>query len=222
MTQAFPGLDERVSDIRQELARIGRSDTRIIAVTKGFGIEAWDAATAAGLDVVGESYAQELQAKLDSAAERDGTDTEPIGPSIHFIGRIQRNKVRKVADRVDLWHSVARPEILREVGKRAPGASVLLQMAVADDPTKDGIAAAEIDEMLEVAAEADVEVRGLMTIGVLDDADATRAAFREVARLADAHGLAERSMGMSNDWRDAAAEGATLLRLGSVLFGPRP
>ena len=206
-------IEDRLGEIRDELARIGRPDARIIAVTKGFGVEAWHAARELGLDIVGESYAQELQAKL---AEQDDR------PTIHFIGRIQRNKVRKVSDDVELWHSVARPEILAELGKRRPGTRALLQLSVADDPTKDGITAAEIPAMLEVAAEADVRVEGFMTIGVHGDAAASAAAFEEVDRLAEAYGVPERSMGMSNDWRDAAAAGATLLRLGSVLFGARP
>jgi pyridoxal phosphate enzyme (YggS family) len=206
-------IEDRLGEIRDELARIGRPDVRIIAVTKGFGVEAWNVARDLGLDIVGESYAQELQAKLAEPDDR---------PTIHFIGRIQRNKVRKVIDDVALWHSVARPEILTELGKRRPGARALLQLSVADDPTKDGITAAEIPSMLEVAEAADVRVEGFMTIGVQGDAAASAAAFHEVDRLAEAHGVAERSMGMSNDWRDAAAAGATLLRLGSVLFGPRP
>ena len=206
-------IEDRLGEIRDELARIGRPDVRIIAVTKGFGVEAWNVARDLGLDIVGESYAQELQAKLAEPDDR---------PTIHFIGRIQRNKVRKVIDDVALWHSVARPEILTELGKRRPGARALLQLSVADDPTKDGITAAEIPSMLEVAEAADVRVEGFMTIGVQGDAAASAAAFHEVDRLAEAHGVPERSMGMSNDWRDAAAAGATLLRLGSVLFGPRP
>jgi len=206
-------IEDRLGEIRDELARIGRPDVRIIAVTKGFGVEAWNVARDLGLDIVGESYAQELQAKLAEPDDR---------PTIHFIGRIQRNKVRKVIDDVALWHSVARPEILTELGKRRPGARALLQLSVADDPTKDGITGAEIPSMLEVAEAADVRVEGFMTIGVQGDAAASAAAFHEVDRLAEAHGVAERSMGMSNDWRDAAAAGATLLRLGSVLFGPRP
>lgn len=209
----FAEIEDRLGTIRGELDRIGPAGARIIAVTKGFGPEAWQAAARLGLDIVGESYAQELQSKLAEA---------PDHPTVHFIGRIQRNKVRKIADHVELWHSVARPEIVAEIGKRRPGSRVLLQLSVADDPTKDGITAAAIPEMLEAASAADVVVEGFMTIGVHGDAEASKAAFVEVDRLATVHGLAERSMGMSNDWRDAAAAGATLLRLGSVLFGPRP
>ncbi len=212
----FAEIEQQLGDVREELGRIGRPDARIIAVTKGFGVDAWEMAHRLGLDIVGESYAQELQSKLGELP------ADAVAPKTHFIGRIQRNKVRKVIDDVDLWHSVARPEILTELGKRRPGSRALLQLSVADDPTKDGITSDQIESMLEVAADADVHVDGFMTIGVQGDAAASAAAFREVDRLADHHGLAERSMGMSNDWRDAAAAGATLLRLGSVLFGARP
>ena len=150
-------IQDRLGTIQDELQTFGRPDVRIIAVTKGFGIEAWTAARELGLDTVGESYAQELQAKLAEG---------PPEVSVHFIGRIQRNKVRKVIESVDLWHSVARPEILTELGRRRPGARALLQMSVADDPTKDGITADQLPMMLEAAEAAAVVVDGLMTIGV--------------------------------------------------------
>jgi len=141
---------------------------------------------------------------------------------LHFIGRMQRNKVRKIADTVDVWHSVDRPELLSEIGKRSPGAKVLIQVNPSGDPTKAGVEPAEVPMMLSQAERDGVVPIGLMTIGVQDDPEATRRAFVDVDALAAEFGLTERSMGMSGDYLDAAAAGATMLRLGSVLFGPRP
>ncbi|MGI9607988.1 MAG: YggS family pyridoxal phosphate-dependent enzyme [Acidimicrobiales bacterium] len=206
-------ISDRVAEVRTKLDEVGRPDTRIVAVTKGFGPDTVAAARAAGLTEFGESYAQELEEKTPAF---EGIDR------MHFIGRIQRNKVRRIASVVDLWHSVARESVLREIAKRRDDATVLLQIRIGDDETKDGIGPGQIEDMLVLGSELGVEVRGLMTIGVRDDADGTRRAFEELRVLADRHDLSELSMGMSADYLDAAAAGATILRLGSVLFGPRP
>lgn len=204
---------ERVAAIREDITSFGRSEVKIVAVTKGFDRSAIDCARRVGVHDVGENYAQEILEKAD-ALEGD--------MNVHFMGRIQRNKVRKIIDYVDLWHSVARPEILVELGKRADAPHALIQVRPIEDPTKDGVRPEELESMLEVAATNNVTVRGLMTIGLLGDAAATRQCFVELDRLADQYGLAERSMGMSGDFRDALEAGSTMLRVGSVLFGDRP
>ena len=213
MTGALPGdFAERLAVVRDDIARLGRDDARLIAVTKAFAADLVADAIEAGVADIGESYAQELVQKGDAFD----------GATVHFIGRLQRNKVRKIADRVDWWHSVARAEIVAEIGKRAPGAQILLQVNAAADPTKAGIEPTEVHELLDVAAASGVVVRGLMTIGVLGDAGATRQAFVETRALADDLGLVECSMGMSGDYRDALEAGSTMIRVGSVLFGDRP
>lgn len=204
---------ERLSTVQADVAAVGRVDVRIVAVTKGFDRSAIDAARRVGLLDVGENYAQEVMEKSDAI----GDDL-----TMHFIGRIQRNKVRKISDQVSLWHSVARPEIVQELAKRNASARMLIQVRPHGDPTKDGVPPEEIEAMLAMADDLGVSVEGLMTIGVLGDEVATRRCFEEVGRLADEFGLAERSMGMSGDYRDALEAGATILRLGSLLFGPRP
>lgn len=204
-------LEERLAVVRAELAGIGRDEIKIIAVTKGFPASVVELARAAGLDDIGESYAQDLLEKVDSYT----------GATLHFIGRIQRNKVRKVADVVDLWHSVDRVEILDEIAKRSEGARVLLQVNPVENPTKAGVDPAEVPEMLDRASSLGLIVEGLMTIGIQDDPSGSRTAFAAVDRLADEYGLAERSMGMSADYMDAAAAGSTMIRLGTSLFGPR-
>jgi len=199
--------------VQNDIEKFGQRDVKIVAVTKGFDRSAIDCAARIGMGNIGENYAQELREKLPV----------PDGVQTHFIGRIQRNKVRKIADSVDLWHSVSRPEVLVEISKRSSQrARVLIQVVAAGDPTKDGIEPQELESMLEVAREHGVEVAGLMTIGVLGDPTRSRDSFVETARLADEFGLVERSMGMSGDYRDALAAGSSILRLGSLLFGARP
>jgi pyridoxal phosphate enzyme (YggS family) len=206
--EAFAGSLEAV---RADVDASGRDDVRIVAVTKGFGPAEIDLARDHGLFDIGESYAQELLGK-----------EIPDDVRVHFIGRIQRNKVRKIADRVEMWHSVARAEILTEIAKRVDGARVLVQVRPSGDTTKDGIEPGELAAMLALAEEQGVEVAGLMAMGVHGDPSATRAVFAATRELGRSHGLVELSMGMSGDYRIALDEGATMLRLGSVLFGPRP
>ncbi len=206
-------IAENLATVRADTVAAGREDVRIIAVTKGFDRSAIDAARRIGIVDVGENYAQEVIEKADAL----GDDL-----TMHFIGRIQRNKVRKISEHVALWHSVARPEIITELAKRSESPRMLIQVRPHGDETKDGVDPSDIDMMLETAGDVGVAVDGLMTIGVLGDAEATRRCFDEVARLADEFGLPERSMGMSGDYRDALEAGATILRLGSLLFGPRP
>lgn len=219
MTTSDDVVSERLDEVREQIERLGRSDVTVIAVTKGFDRSAIDCAQRLGLRDIGENYAQELLGKVD-ALEPD--------TRVHFMGRIQRNKVRKLVADVDVWHSIARPEILAEIAKRQDASSdegsagLLIQVRPHDDESKDGIAPSQIEDMLDKAEQAGVDVAGLMTIGVLGDPVATRKAFEEVDRLAERYGLAERSMGMSADYRDALDAGSTMLRLGSVLFGQRP
>ena len=215
-SRAISRTDEEVikalAEVQRTIESVGRRDVTIVAVTKGFDRSAIECAARIGLGDIGENYAQELQEKSPL----------PEGMRGHFIGRIQRNKVRKVASSVSLWQSVARPEILIEIAKRSERPQALIQVVAADDSTKDGVGPSEIENMLEVAQLHGVEITGLMTIGVLGDAERTRESFAQTARLADEFGLAERSMGMSGDYRDALAAGSTMLRLGSLLFGQRP
>ena len=203
---------ERLGDVRNAVSELGRTDVQIVAVTKGFDVSAVQAVKRLGLTQIGENYAQEL-------AEKSG---EFDDLTVNFLGRIQRNKVRKVHEYVDLWQSVARPEILTEIAKRSPGARVLIQIQPEGDDSKDGVRPEQLDHMFELASEQGVEITGLMTIGVHGDEDRTDQCFREVIALADEYEVAVRSMGMSGDYRLALAAGSNMLRLGSTLFGPRP
>lgn len=205
------GAAERV---RERITAAGGDPerVRILAVTKGHGADAVRAAAAAGLVDVGESYAQELVAK---AEELD------IYVRWHMIGRLQRNKVRQVAAFVHLWQSIDRLSLAGEVARHAPGAAVLVQVNVSGAEQQGGCPPERVAAVVEGCTDLGLDVRGLMAIGPMGPPETSRAAFRTVRELADRLGLPERSMGMSGDLEAAVAEGSTLVRIGTALFGPR-
>ena len=225
----FGALPERLAHVRAEIARrqaaAGRTDpVTIVAVTKGFGLEAVEAALAAGLADVGENRVQEALEKLDT----------PVGRQAkwHLVGHLQRNKAKHVAGRFALIHSVDSAELAEELDKRASthGAKqrVLLQVNVAGEAQKSGCAPAEAPGLARrVAAQPHLALEGLMTIAPFtDDRDVQRRTFRGLRVLRDAlqeEGLwlPTLSMGMSADYGIAVEEGTTVIRLGTVLFGPR-
>jgi PLP dependent protein len=211
-------LPERLAAVRGRVERAGGDPERItlVAVTKGFGADVVRAALDAGLRDVGESYVQELTAK---AADLSGDGTVPTW---HFVGRLQRNKVRKAAPHVGLWHSVDRLSLGTEIARWAPGAAVLAQVNATGEETKGGCPPDQVPALLDGLADVGLDVRGLMAIGPPGPPEDARPAFRLVRSLAEKHGLAEVSMGMTGDLEVAVEEGATIVRVGTALFGPRP
>jgi pyridoxal phosphate enzyme (YggS family) len=194
---------------RIEAAGGDPEQVRIVAVTKGFGPDAVAAALAAGHTDLGENYAQELITKL--------TD----GVTWHFLGPVQRNKVKALAPHVALWQAVDRPGAGTEIARRAPGAAVLVQLNVVDDPDRPGVAPIDAPLLVRFLTDLGLDVRGVMAVGAIDPTEA-RAGFRTARRLADDMGLPVRSMGMSDDLEIAVEEGSTMVRVGRALFGPRP
>lgn len=193
----------------------------VVAVTKGFGPEAARLALAAGMTDLGENYAQELAAKA-AALAADPADPSRVRPRWHFIGRLQHNKVRAIASEVALWQSVDRVSLVDELAARAPGAAILVQVNAAGEEQKGGCPPGEVAGVVQRARAAGLDVRGLMTVAPAGDLQAARHAFRLVRSVADALGLPERSMGMTGDLDVAVAEGSTMVRVGTALFGPRP
>jgi pyridoxal phosphate enzyme (YggS family) len=192
--------------------RAGReaAAVRLVVVTKGVAPPVMQAAFDAGATDFGENRAQELLAK---APEIEGR------PTWHFIGRLQRNKVAGLAPLVDLWQSVDRVELGQAIARRAPGAAVLAEVNVADDPAKAGVAAGDAARLVDGLRSAGLSVGGLMTIPAAGQDP--RPAFARLAALAERLGLAELSMGMSDDFEVAVEEGATIVRVGRAIFGPR-
>lgn len=208
-------LTAALAEVRSRIERAGGDPdaVTIVAVTKTFGVDACQAALRAGLVHLGENRAQELVAKagqLDDASAR-----------WHFIGRLQTNKVRSLAPVVSLWESVDRAEVADEIARRAAGARVLVQVNISAEPQKGGCDPAVTAALVDRARAAGLDVAGLMGIGPLGPPEAARPGFRVLRSLADDLGLAERSMGMTADLDIAVQEGATMVRVGSALFGPR-
>ena len=201
---------ERIATAGGDVEHVG-----ILAVTKGHGIDAVRAALAAGLLDIGENYAQELAAKADELGDT------AAAPRWHFIGQLQRNKVRQVAHLVHLWQSVDRLRLGEEIVKRSPGASVLVEVNLTDDPNRGGTRPGLVPGLVDGLRDLGLQVRGLMAVGVTGTPGDVRAGFRTVRTLADELGLPERSMGMSGDLELAVEEGSTMVRVGSALFGPR-
>jgi pyridoxal phosphate enzyme (YggS family) len=216
--------DPQVDDVAERLdalrARIGRVARRfdhpveVLGVTKGHGPWAVTAAIAAGCDGIGENYAQELLAKRDALA----AGSLPV----HFIGRLQRNKVRQLVDVVDVWQSVDRAPLVDEIARRAPGARVLVQVDTSTDPGKGGCPVAEVPALVDRARTVGLDVAGLMTVGPTGSPpEAAAPGFEVVRRLVDDLGLTVCSMGMSADLEVAVEAGSTLVRIGTALFGAR-
>lgn len=217
MTVNVESVAERVAGLRSQIEQFATRSVRIVAVTKRFGPAAVEAALAAGVDDIGESYAQELVEKATALQTVGGRQ-----PRWHFVGHVQRNKVRTVANMVDLWHSVDSLRLGREIATRAPDAAVLVQVNLSRVSSQSGVAAADVHSLVDDLRELAVNVRGLMAIGAADDLAATATMFGRLRSLADDLELPECSMGMSADVKEALLAGSTLLRVGTGLFGARP
>jgi pyridoxal phosphate enzyme (YggS family) len=218
-TIVAPDLAARVADVRARIRAAAPDPDRVtlVAVTKGFGAGVVRDAVAAGLADCGESYVQELVAKAGELAATGGP-----APRWHAIGRLQRNKVRKAAPLVALWHSVDRAELGAEIARWAPGAAVLVQVNTAGEAAKGGCAPAEAPALVEDLAVRGLDVRGLMAMAPAGPPEGARPVFSAARDLRDRLGLAELSMGMTDDYEVALREGATIVRVGRGLFGPRP
>lgn len=226
-----PEIARRIAAVQARIAERATRPARLVAVTKGFELDAVAAALASGVGDIGENYAAHLVDKAEAVAARP--DEFDAAPRWHFIGHIQRNKVRKLAPHVALWHGVDRLSVADEIAKRAPGAKVLVQVATpgaAATAGRNGCEAGDVPLLVAQARDVGLDVIGLMAVGPSPAGfaaprgweEATRAAFRDVRALADQLELRETSMGMSADLDIALESGATMVRLGTALFGPRP
>jgi PLP dependent protein len=208
-------VGRRLEEVRARIRRAGRDPDQItvLAVTKGFPAAAVEAARACGLTDIGENYAQELVAKAALVTQ---------GVRWHFIGRVQTNKIRAVSGLVELWHAVDRPEVGVALARHQAGAKVLVQVNVSGEPTKGGCRPDQAAGLVDELRAGGLNVRGLMTVAPAGEPEAARMVFRRLAELAAALHLDELSMGMTADLEIAVQEGATIVRIGQALFGPRP
>ncbi len=194
---------------------------RIVAVTKGFDADAVTTALAAGLTDIGENYADELVAKAAAVANGPGPGAA-AAPVWHFLGAVQRNKVARLAPVVAWWQGVSRVEEGRAIARRAPGATVLVQVDVAGIPGRGGCPPDGVDILIGSLRDEDLDVAGLMAVGPPGPPEEARPGFTLVSEMADRLDLPVRSMGMSDDLEVALSEGSTMVRLGRALFGARP
>jgi pyridoxal phosphate enzyme (YggS family) len=196
--------------VRERIAATGRdpADVRVCAAIKYVAADQLGALAEAGIGIVGENRAQDLVEKQ----ERLGRDAFA---EWHFIGALQSRKVREIAPRVDLIQSVASYSALKQLDKH-PAPEVLVQVNVAREEGKAGIAP---DELGDFIARCPVPVGGLMTMPpFVERAEDSRPHFAALAELAAEHGLRELSMGTTQDFEVAVQEGATIVRLGTVLY----
>lgn len=211
----------RAKQVRARIHSAGGRDVRLVAVTKAFGADAVTAALACGLTDVGENYAQELLGKVAVVEDREPNESNE-SVRWHFLGRLQRNKVKALADHVHLWQSVDRAELGAEISRRAPGAGVLVQVNLSGEAQKGGCMWGELATLVAELGDMALDVRGLMGVGLEGPPEASRPGFRRLVETADELGLPERSIGMTADLEVAVEEGSTMVRVGQDLFGPRP
>lgn len=216
--------------MRQAAERAGRDpmSVRLVAASKTVDAARIRAAIAAGVTILGENYLQETRQKLGQLGQ--------AGVEWHLIGPLQRNKVRYVFDLFDMMHSLDRLELAEEINRRAERLgrrlSVLLEVNVGGEASKSGWTTADLlNDIRQLAALPHIQVRGLMTIPPpTSQPHEARPFFRQLRQLRDRlaqegyDGMTfdELSMGMTADYEVAIEEGATLVRVGTAIFGPRP
>jgi pyridoxal phosphate enzyme (YggS family) len=217
-------LDQVESRIAAAAARAGRqrSDILLLAVTKKFPAAAIRDAYALGLRDFGENYVQEFESKRDELADC-------AGARYHFIGHLQSNKTKKAAEIFDCIHTVDAAKIARRLDGDAlgrvpsPGIDVLIEVKLSSEPAKAGAAPGEVPALVEaIRGCSHLRLLGLMTMPPWsEDAEKSRPYFARLRELAGQNGLQHLSIGMSHDLEVAIEEGATMVRVGTALFGPR-
>ncbi len=222
---------ENLARVREEIAQAARqagrdpAEVKLVAVSKVHPAEAVRQALAAGQRLFGENYVQEAQAKIPQVGP---------GPRWHFIGHLQSNKAKIAAGLFDVIQTVDRVKLARALSRQAQAQGreleVLLQVNLGGEPQKSGCQAEEAAALAqEVASLPGLTLRGLMTMPpFFDDPDQARPIFAGLRELAEKlsrdlppGSMSELSMGMSGDFKAAIAEGATLVRIGTAIFGPR-
>jgi uncharacterized pyridoxal phosphate-containing UPF0001 family protein len=213
MRREFTGLDpsrvrSNLERVRERIAAAGRdpADVEVCAAIKYVAVDELGALAEAGIELVGENRAQDLVAKHERFGDAFAWD---------FIGALQSRKVKDVAPLVRLIHSVASESALRKL-EANPAPEILLEVNLAGEESKEGIDPGEIARFI---ADSPVPVTGLMTMPpFVEHAEENRPYFARLAELAAEHGLSRLSMGTTQDFEVAVAEGATIVRLGTVLY----
>ncbi len=205
-------IKERLEEINEIIDAKAQNPVTLIGVTKGFTHEEVNIASELGIKNFGENYAQELLTK-----------NPLVDPEIswHYIGQLQSNKIRKISHLVDVWHSVTSLKLAREIHKRNDQAQILLQVSLMGPSNSKGFEVEQLPQLISELRDMNIDISGLMTMGVPGDMVATRIVFKELRKLADTFELPECSMGMSDDFEIALESGASMIRVGSAIFGNR-
>jgi pyridoxal phosphate enzyme (YggS family) len=205
---------ERLDEVRARIASAARAAgqdadaVELVVVTKSAAMPQIRAAWDAGARDFGENRAQDLVPKAEAFVDEK--------PRWHFIGRLQRNKVKAVAPYVSLWQSVDREELAIEIARKSRVPDVLVQVSLAGEEQKGGCPPHELDRLIDATRAAGCSVQGLMTVPPASGDP--RPVFARLRALTDTAGLPVCSMGMSGDFEAAIAEGSTMVRVGSAIF----
>lgn len=216
-------LQERIDQLEERIARAvqragrKRPEITLLAVTKKFPATLIREAYALGLREFGENYVQEFEDKAPELAAL-------AGARYHLIGHLQSNKARAAAGLFQVIQTVDSPKIAQRLDQAGRPLEVLLEVKLSGEESKFGAASERLPELIDaVRACMNLRLLGLMTMPPWSgDAEQSRPYFRQLRELATRYGLRHLSMGMSHDLETAVEEGATILRIGTALFGPRP
>ena len=218
-------IAQNLARVREQIAaacrRAGRSpdEVTLVGVSKGFPAEAVAEACEAGLQDLGENRVQEAAAKIEALAATGRR------PRWHLIGHLQTNKAKTATGLFAIIHSVDSVRLAQALSRRAQEpVPMLLEVNAGQEAGKFGLAPQEVAAALrDIAPLPNMDVRGLMTMAPLtDEPESVRPVFRCLRELRDSLGLRELSMGMTGDFEVAIEEGATMVRVGRAIFGPRP
>lgn len=223
-------IESRLNDVKSRISAAAKEsgrepeDIKLIAVTKTYPIEAMNEAIRLGVTDIGENKPQEIRDKFDNVS--------PV--NWHLIGHLQTNKVKYIIDRCTLIHSVDSIKLMAEIDRQAQNHNrdidILIQVNISGEESKSGIAPDELPSLLEYAKNlTNTHVKGLMTIAPKCDIDEVSRHFSNMKELFDQTArqsyenvtMTELSMGMSGDFETAIKHGATMVRIGSLIFGPR-
>jgi len=215
-------LEQRLAEVRRRIARAADRAHRdpaqivLLAVTKVFPAQAIRDAYALGLREFGENYVQEFEGKLPEVSNL-------AGARFHLIGHLQSNKSARAAEIFQCIQTVDSPKLARRLDETGTPLDILLEVKLSPEQAKAGAAPEQLPDLIAaVRACANLRLLGLMTMPPWSaDQEQSRPYFRRLRELAAQHGLAHLSMGMSQDFEAAIAEGATIVRVGTALFGKR-
>jgi pyridoxal phosphate enzyme (YggS family) len=212
-------VEERIHSAIERAGR-RRSEVTLIAVTKKFPASAMLEAYALGLRHFGENYVQEFEAKHPALANLTGPGADA---AFHLIGHLQSNKTRIAAELFQVIETVDSEKLARRLNQTGTPLEVMIEVKLSEEEAKAGAAPEKLPALIDVIRNcSNLRLSGLMTMPPWsDDPEQTRPYFRKLAALARTHGLPKLSMGMSHDLEAAIEEGATQIRVGTALFGPR-